>query len=134
MKFTNGIRIATANKSLCGKTLLSKLIILIIGFVSVLSVASVIVKPIFYSVELGNIGNTLRNVIKDFILMESVVDNSYGATFKLQFTELFALIKSLIIFFKINWDGSNPLLLGNITALLFGILFSKNPQLSETVL
>ena len=68
MKFTNGIRIATANKSLCGKTLLSKLIILIIGFVSVLSVASVIVKPIFYSVELGNIGNTLRNVIKDFIL------------------------------------------------------------------
>lgn len=97
MKFTNGIRIATANKSLCGKTLLSKLIILIIGFISVLSVASVIVKPIFYSVELGNIGNTLRNLIKDFILMNSVVDNSYGATFKLQFTELFALIKSLII-------------------------------------
>ncbi len=70
MKITNGVKIAVANKILCVKTLVARLIITIIMLATVFSFAKIIILPIIKSEELKQLLNLLREAIKNFIMMK----------------------------------------------------------------
>ncbi|MBO5851026.1 MAG: hypothetical protein J6R29_01690 [Clostridia bacterium] len=95
MKFTNAIKIATANKWLCLKTLIYKSVVIIATIVSLFLFANIVIEPILKSQEVANVINATRNVIKNFILMNQGEEIELGVVLKTSINSLLINVKNM---------------------------------------
>lgn len=72
MKISNGLKIATSNKSLSYKLLLYKLIVAILGCVSIYFLASrIIIAPVIKSEQFKDLIDILKRIIVDYFNMQT---------------------------------------------------------------
>lgn len=95
MKITKGIKIATANKMLCAKTLLARLVVTIIMLASILGFAKILIVPIIKSEEVKNLLQLLREAIKSFVIMQP--DTTLSLDFKTAISNLLQLVYSKMV-------------------------------------
>ncbi len=75
MKFTNAIKIATANKWLCLKTLIYKSVVFIATIISLFLFANIVIEQVLKSQEIKDVINATRSIVKNFIMMQSGEEN-----------------------------------------------------------
>ncbi len=117
MKITNGVRIATANKILCVKTLIARLVVTLIMIFSVFNFAKLIFEPIFKSEELKVLLNLIRETIKNFIIMQP--ETTASADFKNAFSNLLSFIYSKMS--SIVWVSIGIIIVMQVIQFLYAI-------------
>ncbi len=120
MKITNAIKIAMANKFLCCKTLLYKAVIVFLCVLSLSLFASIVINPILNSEEVSNILDTMRQIVKDFLLMNPKTDGSaYSEALKSSFNVLLDFIKNMTG--EIFWVSLAMVVIVYLTVFLLGL-------------
>lgn len=84
MKISNGLKIATSNKSLSYKLLLYKFIVALLGCVSIYFFASIIIKPVLSSQQLKNLIDVIKRIVVEYFNVTSA-EISAGLNEKLAF-------------------------------------------------
>ena len=117
MKITNGIRIATANKMLCAKTLIARLVVTIIMIATILGFAKIVIMPIIKSEELKQLLQLFREAIKRFILIEG--ESGANLDFKTALSNVLQLVYSKIT--SIIWVSIAIFILVQLMRFIFAI-------------
>ncbi len=121
MKIGNGIRIATTNKNLWLKTMLSKVIVLLIISVLIYVMASLVVGPILQSQQFKGLLNTLRELVGGFFSAPEATLNEYfnSEALKSSYAEFRSFISSMSA--NIVWVSIVIILLIQLMVFIFSM-------------
>ena len=119
MKISNGLKIATSNKSLSYKLLLYKFIVTVIGGALIYLFASIIIRPVLNSEQFKSVIDILKRIIVNYF--------DVGSTQVLDFTDSLTTVLDDLSAFIVGMKGNiiSSVILGFLVLQLMKFLYAR---------
>ncbi len=119
MKIGNGVKIATSNKGLWLKTMFAKAVVLALFALILYLVANIIIEPILKSSELKFLINSVREMVKDFVLFNDLASTDNATILKGAFKDLSNFIQTMLS--DIIWVGILMFVIAQLLILILSM-------------